>query len=43
MWTNVKTLLMITDSMIIGDTSLVYLTETEATCPECEKSIDQFS
>ena len=25
----------------MGDSSLVYSTETGATCPECEKSIDQ--
>ena len=27
----------------MGDSSLVYSTETGATCPECEKSIDQCS
>ena len=27
----------------MGDSSLVYSTDTGATCPECEKSIDQCS
>ena len=27
----------------MGDSSLVYSTETGATCPDCEKSIDQCS
>ena len=34
---------MITDSGIMGDSSLVYSTESGTTCPECEKSIDECS
>ena len=34
---------MITDSGIMGDSSLVYSTESGTTCPECEKSIVECS